>query len=148
MFLLIVISIAGFVLSTLLHLFMLFHIYNPPRELIIFTNIGAAFVIYAAIFISKRVCDQANVKDFKKALYNTCPKWISALTGFLIMYAFAGLLFLIFKKYFGSPISASNEDSIGGNFRGFSGHWMALYALAFSIVYSCKKYVNALKDNK
>ena len=141
MFLLIVISIAGFVLSTLLHLFMLFHIYNPPRELIIFINIGAAFVIYAAIFISKRVCG-GSLKNIRRF----CPQWISALTGFLIMYALAGLLLLIFKKYFGSSISTN--DSIEGNFRGFSGHWMALYALAFSIVYSCKKYVTTLKDDK
>jgi hypothetical protein len=146
MFLLIIISIVGFVLSALLHFFMLFHVYNPPRGLTIFVNISAAFVVYMAIFISKRVCKKANIKDSKKAIYNLCPKWISALTGFLIMYTLAGFLLLIFKKYFGNSISTNS--AAGENFRNFSGHWMALYALAFSIVYSCKKYVDTLKGDK
>lgn len=142
MFILIIISIAGFFVSALLHFFMLLCAYNPPRELTIVINIGAAFVIYAAILISKRTCGKANIKEFRKTLYNICPEWLKVIIGLLIMYTIAGFVFVVIKKHFW----AGNEDAIGNDFQGFSGHWMALYALAFSILYSCKKHIKLTKD--
>lgn len=143
MFLLIAVSITGFILSAILHFLTLFHIYNPPRGLVMFVNLGAACMVYAAIFVSKRICDKPNIKDFRKVLSDVCPKWVSALTGFVIMYAFAGLIFFIFKKYLGGSLSTNNADTIKDNFQGFSGHWMALYALAFSILYSSNIYAKS-----
>lgn len=139
MVLVIVILIAGFILSALLHFCMLFQIYDPPRELLIFINMGAFFAIYAAMFISRRTCDIANSKDFRKILAKICPKWLSVLTGLLIIYTLVGFAIVIFKKYLGDSIS-TNEGGNGVNFQGFSG-WMAIYSLAFSIIYSCKIYV-------
>ena len=54
MLLLIIISLAGLFFSALIHILVLLHVYDPPRELVILINLGGAFVIYMAIFITKR----------------------------------------------------------------------------------------------
>ena len=143
MFLLIVVSITGFILSTILHFLTLFHIYDPPKGLVTFVHLGAACVVYAAIFIPKRICGKANIKDFRKALFDICPKWVSTLTGFVIMYVFVWLIFLLFKKHSGGPVLTDDADTIKGTSQVFSGHLMALYALASSTLYSCNLYAKS-----
>lgn len=143
MILLIIFLSIGFVLSVLLHLLQLFHIYSTPQWFIVLVNICAACAVYIAIMISKGLCNKYNIKESKKIIYALCPKWISTMTGFLIIYAIVGFLILIFKKYIEGPTTTNND--LGRNIKEFSGHWMALYALAISIVYSCKKYTDALK---
>lgn len=54
------------------------------------------------------------------------------MTVFLVIYALAGLIFFAFKRYSSGSIVDTNE------FYGFSGHWMAFYSLALTLLYSCK----------
>lgn len=147
MFLLLMVSLAGLVLSAVLHLLIVFQIYNPPREFSILINLGAAFTIYAAIAISRRTGDQTNHKEFRKNLYGLCPPWLATGTGFLVMYALAGLLYVAVKKHFGDSASA-NTGGGGKNYYGLSCFWMALYAIAFCIAYSCRKYVEDFKKKQ
>ncbi len=144
--LLIVISVIGFIISALLHIFAIFHVYRPPKALITTLNVGAAFLIYISIIISRRIRDRRNMEEFRKELFAVCPRWLSALTGFLIMYALGGLVFIILKKHFGNPPIDNKEGVIGGGIQGFLGHLMSLYAVAFSIIYCCGKIRKNHKD--
>jgi hypothetical protein len=136
--LLIVISVIGLVLSTVIHFCSLFHIYEPSRGLMILINIGIMVVFYPAYIISKKTRNELNVKDFNKAIFDACPGWLSIMTGLLIMYALGGLTFFILKRYFASSAVTNGQEIISNGFRGFSGHWMALYSLAFALLYSCR----------
>ncbi|MEN6309555.1 MAG: hypothetical protein ABFD91_17545 [Anaerohalosphaeraceae bacterium] len=147
MIFLLVFSAVGFVLSTLLHSLLLLDIFTPPQELNILINVCGAFAVYMAIFISKRTSSKTKLGESNKTIFRLCPPWIASLTGFLIIYAFASFLFLLFKKYYGGSIAIDGKDNSNQPIHIFSGHWMALYALAFSIVYSCKKYADTLKNS-
>jgi len=136
--LLIFISVIGLVLSAAIHLCTNLHIYNVPRGVMTFICLGSAIVMYPAIIISKKMCDEAGGKEFRKTIFEACPKWMSTLTGILIVYALGGLAFFIFKRYFTGAMVTNEKEVVGGSFQGFAGHFMALYALAFSILYSCR----------
>lgn len=144
MLLLMVISIFGFILSAAVHLCMIFNIYVPPRELFILINVGFIAVFYPALIIRKKVRGETKKKEFNNAIFNICPGWLSVMLGLLIMYAFAGLAFFVFERYSGSMVTAE-ERIIDNSIRGFSGHRMALYSLAFTMMYCCRSLV---KNNK
>ena len=127
--LLIFISVIGLILSAVIHFSALFHIYYPPKELMILIKVGGFVVVYSAWIISKNLRDKGDIKDFKNALRNVCPRWLSIMTGLLIMYALAGLFFFLFRRYFAGSVPTN----------GFTGYWMSLYSLAFSLLYSCKR---------
>lgn len=139
MLLLIFISAAGLVLSAAVHFCSLFHIYEPPRGLMMLIYIGAIATIYSAIIISRKTRNEIDVEDYKKAIFFACPKWLSMMNGFFIMYVLGGLIFLVFKRYFVGS-SVANEQGIPANgFRGFSGHWMVFYSLALALLCSCRR---------
>lgn len=137
--LLIVISVIGLVISAVIHFCSLFHIYEPPREVMILIDMGFIVVFYPACIVSNKMRNKANIKDFKNAIFSACPKWLSIMTGLLIIYAMGGLIFVIYKRHFSSAVNANGQGIIDNSFRGFSGHWMALYSLAFAILYSCRR---------
>jgi len=128
MLLLLVISAIGLVLSAVIHICAIFHIFDPPRELITLIHMGGFVVVYSAWIISKKLRGEYDIKDFKNAMRSVCPRWMAIMTGLLIMYALAGLIFFFFRRHFASPASIN----------GFTGHWMVLYALAFTMLYSCR----------
>ena len=127
--LLILISAIGLILSAVIHFSALFHIYNPPRELTILINVGGFLAVYSAWIISKNLHNEGDTKDIKNAIRGACPRWMSIMTGLLIIYAMGGLIFLFFKRYFAgsTPINS------------FTGHWMGLYSLAVSLLYSSRR---------
>lgn len=131
---LLMITAAGFVLSALVHVLMLLNIYQPSREEMIFLSVGGGIMIYIAIFIKKHTQGGSRIEDFNKELFTACPRWMKATTGFLIMYALAGLCFFALKKYLPGREGAAETAA-----RGFTGYWMSLYALAFSIIYPCMR---------
>jgi len=98
---LIIVALIGFVVSTTLHILMSFQIYSPPREVNILINLGAGLLIYSAIIISKQVCAQNKIKDFRKVMLDICPIF-SGLTGLLIMYTFVGFVYFLLKKILGT----------------------------------------------
>jgi hypothetical protein len=128
------ISAIGLILSAVIHICSIFHIFDAPRELIVLIHVGGVAVVYFAFIISKKVCSENNVTDFKNAMRSGCPQWMAIMTGLLVIYALAGLLFFLFRRYFVGSASIN----------GFTGHWMALYALAFTMLYSCMR----LKNNR
>lgn len=105
-------------------------------------------MIYLSVFITKRKCNMPDIKDFKKAYISACPKWLMLSTGAVVIYTFAGLISLVYGKYFGVSISTNNVDHIAENYNSFSGYLMAFYALPFSILYSINKYIKEIENDK
>jgi hypothetical protein len=135
MVLLIFLSATGLVISVIVHFCGLFHIFNPLRELSVLISIGAIVVLYPAFVIRGNLRSNYNGEDFNKTLFNACPRWMQTILGLFIMYALAGLIFSVFRKYFGVTV----PPNATGSLRGFTGYWMSLYALAFAILYGCMK---------
>ena len=102
-------------------------------------NIGAMVVLYPAFIISRKTRGELNVKDFRKSISSVCPGWLSFMTGLLIIYALCGLLFFAFKRYFDSSAVTNDQGTMASSYRGFTGHWMALYSLAFKLLYCCRR---------
>ena len=137
-----VISIFGFIFSAIIHLCIIFNNYNPPREVIILIHIGLVVVIYPALLITKKVRGKINVKDFNNTILTACPKWLSVMLGVLIGYTLIGFIYFIFNRYSGSMVPLE-EKVVDDSFQGFSGYWMALYSLAFTMMYCCRKLVKS-----
>jgi hypothetical protein len=131
MLLLMYISFIGFLLSFVIHLCSLLNIYQPPKEIALPLSIGIIAVFYPAWFISDKMRKDGDIKDYKKAILGVCPKWMVILNSILIIYTFAGLLYLFIMRQFIGTVSK--------NFRGSSGYMMSLYFLAFTILYCCRR---------
>lgn len=145
MLLLLIIAIIGFVLSFLLHFLTVFHAYYPPKEFTMVIYAGLIFLIYPVIFITKKKREEAGIPDTMQSLKNTCPKWLSGTTGLLIFYALIDLSIQIFKRNFDQsmgPDIVTSEEA-----KRFSGHWMALYALTVSMLYSAMHYTKDVTED-
>lgn len=137
MFALIIVSLAGFILSLLLHFLALFSIYNPPRLINLLIRLGVFVIFLFWCFISKNMRSDASSKDFNESLWNATPKWMTTTTGLIILYALIGLFNSLAEKYSSGSLIA--DKSVAENSHGsFPSYWMALYAIMFTLFYSCK----------
>jgi hypothetical protein len=100
----------------------------------ILIGISLIVVFYPTYIIWSKVRSKANIKDFKKALSGACPRWLSIMTGFFIIYALGWLMFFIFKRYFGSTFPTKWQGIMAN-----SGILMAFYSLVLALLYSCRR---------
>ena len=135
MVVLIFISAIGLVLSFVIHFCSLFHVYNPPRVLAMVLYMGAILVIYPACIVSKKMRCEFGKNGFKKAVQSVCPRWMIAMTGFLLMYAIVSFIFF-YVKGSSTGLDTNGGGTTGRDLMGFTGHGMSLYSLVFSIFYS------------
>jgi hypothetical protein len=91
-------------------------------------------VFYHIYIITKKIIDEGNIKDFKKAVSDVCPDWLLVTSGLITIYALGWLIFFISKEYFVRSV-VTNWQRITTN----SGFWMAFYSLAFAMLYSCRQ---------
>lgn len=131
-----ILTVLGFVVSMVLHILSITQLYEPTKAVSFIVTVVGFLLVYVAIFISKRKCSQANLDTFRQDMFNMCPKWISTGVGIFVLYAIVGLVYYAIHRYSGRSLSLPEKAGI----RGFTGHWMALYAVAFLILYSCKKH--------
>jgi hypothetical protein len=103
---------------------------------------GYTFALHAGIFVvwlptvivSGRHTRNFKRKDFWKAALRGCPAWMTALT-----YGFFAYALLNFAYFFNTTVGAGAKHSgpvDAATHRGFSGHWMAFYSVAMSVLYS------------
>jgi nitrate/nitrite transporter NarK len=137
-----ILTVSGFVVSMVLHILSITQLYEPTKAVSFIVTVVGFLLVYVAVFISKRKCSQANPDTFRQELFNMCPKWISTGVGIFVLYAIVGLVYYAIHRYSGRSLSPPEKAGI----RGFTGHWMALYAVAFLILYSCKKYIKSNKS--
>jgi len=144
-FMLLLLSTAGFVLSVLAHVFALFGLMPPGGDLVMSLHIGVFVVWIPAVLLSTRVTKNANRNDFWKIMFSGCPLWMRYT--FYGLFGYAILNFLLFIATDGAQHQGSNAVSVE-TVRGFSGHWMVFYGAAFSMFYSILKSPQLLQQRK
>jgi hypothetical protein len=134
-----VLSLAGFVLSLALHGLGLMGVWDPPVVLTLPLQIGVAalFLVWCATERTARAGEPR--KAFNASLRKASPPWLAVTTGLVILYAVIGLFLTFVQRHMSGTPEAQNTV-IGG--RGaFAAAWMAMYALLFTLFYTCWRFV-------
>ncbi len=133
------ISLVGFVLSLALHVLGLLGVGNPPAALTLPLHLGvpALFLIWCITERTARAGEPR--KSFNACLHKASPPWLAVATGLVILYAVIGL-FLTFVQRRISETPGAQEIAASGR-RAFAAAWMAMYALLFTLFYSCWRLV-------
>lgn len=103
---------------------------------------NAAFALHAGVFvvwiptviIARRTTRDFNSKDFWKAALRGCPAWMKWLTYGFFAYALVNFAYFLLTSAIASGHPSRPPQA--AMLRGFSGHWMAFYSAAMSVVYS------------
>ena len=122
----------GLVVSLVSHIYSLFGLLGPLGDFSWIMHIGIIIVWIPAVIASQSLSRGVPSKDFWKAALQGCPPWMRYLTYFFFGYAIFNFA-LFFISAPSHPPSGPMPPSV---VRGFSGHWMAFYCAAFSILYS------------
>lgn len=123
---------AGLVLSSVVHLYALAGKENPFGGLAWGLHVGIFVVWLPAVLAIRDLTKDFKQKDVWKAALRGCPAWMTRLTYFFLAYAFVNFFLFLYLEHTGAE-TAPKEIA---TFRGFSGHWMAFYSAAMSILYS------------
>lgn len=136
---LIFISAIGIILSFIVHICLLFNIYEPPKELLMPLGMCAFIIYYPSIIFSEKIRRRFGKKGFKKAISAVCPGWMLAMCGFVIIYAI--IIFAFFLLRGDSSASAVDNEQMNPSqpYKVISGFWVLLYFLAFSLFYSYRR---------
>ena len=122
----------GLVVSLVSHVYALFGLPGPLGDFSWVLHIGIFVVWIPAVIASQSLSRNVPSKDFWKAALRGCPPWMKYLTYFFFGYAIFN--FAIF--FITAPSHPPSGPMPPAVVRGFSGHWMAFYCAALSILYS------------
>jgi hypothetical protein len=76
-----IITAVAFVYTAVIHFSSLFNLYQFPPLVIMPINIVAALVFYAAYVNWRKAGNQIDPQNFKKAIFDLCPKWLAITNG-------------------------------------------------------------------
>jgi hypothetical protein len=132
---LVVISATGLVLSLWIHIGAIMGRLAPPFFWVL--HVGIFVVWFPAVLVAQRLVGSSSRKDFWKVILRGTPDWMRyMLYGF-----FAYDLFLFFRNL---PGSGTSSQSPAEQWRVFSGVWMGFYSGALAILYSA---ANSIKSS-
>jgi len=94
-------------------------------------HVGALAVCIPAAIVALRLTRGFPRKDQWKALLGGNPVWMK-----YVLYCFLGYALVNFAIFIATPQRGGAGLMPPGVVRGFSGHWMAIYAAAFEVLYS------------
>jgi len=133
----------GFLLSLIAHLVALFGKSIPGGGLVWALHVGIFMVWIPAILISKGKLDHVPAQRQLDAVIAECPGWMRRAIKILFAYAIVNfLLFIISTTGHPRPTGSAPAAVI----RGFSGHWMIFYSMAFVTFYSEAKSSRAKRE--
>lgn len=124
----------GLVLSIIVHIASLFGL---PLDLpfnAMSLHTGIFVVWFPAVIVAYPITRDVPRRDQWRAMLRGCPDWLRYLAYGFFAYAIVNF-FLFFTGQIGTATSSIGETP-GGIVRGFSGHWMVFYCMAFAIFYS------------
>jgi hypothetical protein len=124
----------GFVLSVAAHLLALMGIQIPGGGLVWGLHIGIFVVWIPAIFVSMQATRLGNRREFWKIALAGCPPWTRY--ALYVLFGYAILNFILFIGAAPAHPQQFGDTPPPSVLRGFSGHWMVFYAVAFAILYS------------
>jgi hypothetical protein len=123
----------GFLASLTAHILALFGQTAPGGGLVWMLHVGVFVVWIPAILCSRRKLQNVPRHDHFKALLGDCPVWMSRALKILFAYALVNFV-LFMASTMGHPKATGSAPP--AVIRGFSGHWMVFYGVAFVTFYS------------
>jgi hypothetical protein len=122
----------GLVLSLISHGTALFGVNGPLGDSTWLLHIGIFVVWIPTVLVSQITTAGVLPKDRWKAALRNCPPWMKYM-----VYGFLGYALVNFSLFVLTHQEYSSEGAMPPPVvRGFSGHWMAFYCLAFAVLYS------------
>ena len=122
-------SLVGLMLSLFAHIQALLG--HPMPPLYWGLHVGIFVVWFPAVFVAQRRTGKRARKDFWKIVLQGAPAWMRYATFAFLYYAVGN--FLLFMA--NAPTKGSDFNT-PTSLRWFSGHWMAFYSAAFTILYA------------
>jgi hypothetical protein len=129
-----VLAACGLVLSVAAHCMALAGIPVPGGKLVWSLHIGIFVVWIPTVLTSMQMTRYSNRKDFWKVTFAGCPVWMRRAVYALFGYAI--LNFIVFTASTGGQPKHLTGPAPPSMIRGFSGHWMVFYGMAFAILFS------------
>lgn len=134
----------GFILSAISHAASFFNSTGPLGTAAPILHIGIFVVWIPTIFVTRKLTKDVPSRDWWKAALRGCPTWMKY--GTFSAFGYALLNFAIFLAL--APAEPTSQGMSPIDVRGFSGHWMAFYAVACSVLYSSSRLENAATNRK
>lgn len=129
---LMVLAALGFVLSLIVHVMALAGYVPPGGEAVFAMHFGVFIVWLPTVLLSLRLNHTLKSRHSWKRSLAGSPRWMRYATYGLFAYAVVN--FLIVAHLTGNQPKAPGVTPT--LLRGFSGHWMFFYGMAFSMLYS------------
>ena len=131
----VVLSAVGFVVSLWVHIGAVAGRRVAPEAYFWILHVGIFVVWFPAVLIAQKRVGNLQRKDFWKVVLDGSPEWMRYM-----VYGFTGYAVINFAVYMlrAANGTSGNNPSIG-EWRGFSGHWMAFYSAALAILYSAAR---------
>ena len=127
-------ALIGLVLSFVAHLAALLGLPQPLGVATFGLHAGIFVVWIPAIIVGQRLVNGCQPDDYWKATLRGCRPWMRWLAWGIFAYAI--LNFLTFLPFAPGKGQRNGPQPPAIVIRGFSGHWMAFYAMAAAVLYS------------
>jgi hypothetical protein len=105
-------------------------------------HMAAIVMAVPAILASHGQARDFPYRDWWRAMLRGCPSWMRKAVAALFIYAIVNFIVFMFIAPSGDRVAGEPTPPVV--IRGFSGHWMALYAVFFATLYST--YVVSQRD--
>jgi hypothetical protein len=119
------------VLSVVSHLSALMGRSGPLGDKSWFLHVGIFVVWLPAVIVANSLTKEVPQRDTWKVIFRSCPAWMKYMT-----YTFFGYAMLNFVVFMVKGSTSGEAVMSPAVVRGFSGHWMAFYSAALSILYA------------
>jgi len=126
----------GFLLSVAAHVASIANIPLPGGQSIWILHGGIFVVWLPTVLVAVRVTRGERRQDFWKVLLSGCPRWMRISAWVLLVYVILNFLYFVATS---SQVRDAAGDPPPSVIRGFSGHWMIFYGVAFMTLYSVIK---------
>jgi hypothetical protein len=105
---------------------------SPLGEKSWILHVGVFGVWFPAVLVTRPLTREFKQKDLWRAALRGCTVWMRRAVSFLFAYAMVN--FVVFAYVVAGTRSQTGQtpDAV---WRGFSGHWMVFYMVAFAVFY-------------
>jgi len=134
---LIILSIAGLLISLAIHLLTVLNIYLVSNTIIMILTAGVLIVWLQSSRNLKQLYKSNSGLHPWKAAFKLCPVWAKYLTYFIIIYAIFNFALSMSFKSEGGYIDLTVSQS---KLRGLSGFWMAFYTIGLAFGYAVRRH--------
>lgn len=128
-------SAIGLIVSLWVHLGAVIGRRVAPEAFFWMLHIGIFVVWFPAVLVAQRLVGSTSRRDSWKAVLKGSPDWMRYMVYAFGGYAMLNFLFFVTK----APAGGGGANPPAVVWRGFSGHWMAFYAAALTILYSAAR---------